>query len=194
MQAMAAGKQFIDQVLSDINNTHQKLKTLEPQLAAARTAYDRLHIRAPASGRVLGLTAFTVGGVIAPGEKIMDIVPDNAKLVIRASVEARDGTSVHPGQLAQLTFSSLHERNAPKLTGHVEDVSADSLTDKATGAAFYTARVVLDEAAHVALAGQGVALKPGLPVDVVLSDRKRSMLTYLLEPFNQSLQTSFREP
>ncbi|HVZ29432.1 MAG TPA: HlyD family type I secretion periplasmic adaptor subunit [Asticcacaulis sp.] len=195
MQSLSAKKQFMDQVLSDLNDVQAKLKTMEPQLQAARAAYDRLHIRATATGKVMGLTVFTVGGVIAPGQKIMDIVPAATPLVINASVESKNGNDIHPGMEAQVRFTSLHERNVPILKGKVLDVSGDTFTDKDNNRSFYTARIEITPETVKTLdsLADGEALKPGLPVEVIVPEHKRTVMQYLLEPLNQSLWKSFRE-
>ena len=196
MQAVSVRKQFLDQTITDLSETQSKLKAMAPQMLAARTSYDRLHIRATATGKVMGLSVSTVGGIIAPGEKVADIVPDAMPLVIQAMVDIKDGNDIRPGQVAQVRFTSLHERDVPILNGRVLDVSGDSFTDKQTNKAFYTARIQIDPqtlATLNRLTKNSDALKPGLPVEIVVPMRKRTMLQYLLEPLNQSLWKTFRE-
>ena len=155
-----------------------------------------MHVRATATGKVMGLSATTVGGVIAPGQKLMDIVPVAAPLVIDAMIEAKDGNDIKAGQVAQVRFTSLHERDVPILKGKVLDVSGDAFTDKASNRSFYTARVQISPETAATLnriVHDAQALKPGLPVEVVVPLRKRTVLQYLLEPLNQSLWKTFRE-
>ncbi|ESQ76130.1 HlyD family type I secretion periplasmic adaptor subunit [Asticcacaulis sp. AC402] len=194
MQAVGIRKQYIDNVMTDLNDTQGRLKTMEPQLVAARAAYDRLHVRATASGKVMGLSVSTVGGVIQPGQKLLDIVPEATPLVIKAMVPARNGNDIHPGQIAQVRFISLHEHSAPILEGKVLDVSGDAFTDKESGNTFYTARVQISPETLATLSRMGTEqLKPGLPVEVVVPMRERTVLQYILEPLNQSLWKTFRE-
>jgi HlyD family secretion protein len=196
LQAVSVRKQFLDQTIADLSDTQSKLKAMEPQMQAARTSYDRLHIRATATGKMMGLSVFTVGGVIAPGQKVAEIVPDATPLVIQAMVDVKDGNDIKPGQVAQVRFTSLHERDVPILNGRVLDVSGDSFSDKETNRAFYTARIQISPETLRTLnriMKDSDALKPGLPVEVVVPLRKRTMLQYLLEPLNQSLWKTFRE-
>lgn len=194
MQAAGVRKQYLDQVMSELQDTQGRLKTMEPQLFAARQSYDRLHVRATATGKVMGLSVSTVGGVIAPGQKLLDIVPDATPLVIQAMVEAKDGNDVQPGQEAQVRFTSLHERDVPILMGKVLDVSGDSFVDKENNRSFYTARVQISPETLATLNRiREAALKPGLPVEIVVPLRKRTVLQYILEPLNQSLWKTFRE-
>lgn len=196
LQAVSVRKQFLDQTISDLSDTQSKLKAMEPQLQAARTSYDRLHIRATATGKVMGLSVFTVGGVIAPGQKVADIVPDATPLVIQAMVDIKDGNDIRPGQMAQVHFTSLHERDVPILNGRVLDVSGDSFSDKEANKSFYIARIQISPETLATLnriMKDRDVLKPGLPVEVVVPLRKRTLLQYLLEPLNQSLWKTFRE-
>jgi len=146
-------------------------------------------VRAPVTGQVVGLTVFTVGGVVAPGGKLMDIVPDGRELVIQAQLAPSDADDAYPGQKAQVRFVSIHNRSLPLFTGKVRTVSADSFTDEKTGRSFFRAEIVVpsDEMAKVrSVLGNG-ELRPGLPVDAVLTVRKRTALQYLLEPLTGAL-------
>jgi HlyD family secretion protein len=165
-------------------------------LGAARTEFDRTQIRAPATGKVMGLITTTEGAVITPGEKIMDVVPENAPLVIEAYVAPQDGDDIRAGQVAQIRFTSMHERDMPELTGKVLDVSGDSFQDQKSGESFYKARIEVssDSLAKIAkLRGRNDVVRPGLPVEVVVPVRKRTVLGYLLEPINETFWRSFHE-
>ena len=102
-------------------------------------------VRAPATGQVVGLTVFTVGGVVAPGQKLMDIVPDGRELVIQAQLKPTDADDAYPGQTAQVRFMSIHNRSLPLFTGTVRTVSADSFTDEKTGRTYFRAEIVVPE-------------------------------------------------
>ena len=92
-----------------------------------------LTLRAPTSGQVVGLTVFTIGGVVAPGQTLMEIVPDTRKLVIQAQVNPGDADDVYQGQKAQVRFLSVHDRTLPMLEGTVRTISADRLKEKRAG-------------------------------------------------------------
>ena len=149
-----------------------------PRLNAARDQLARIEIRAPASGAVVGLTVFTPGGVIEPGQKLLDIVPERAPLTIEARLATSDGDDVRRGQEAFVRFESLHERALPALKGQVTRVSADAFTDEKTGASFYTAEVTvpLSELKKIEEVRGGDVLRAGLPVVVEIPVRKRTAL------------------
>ncbi|HKU93260.1 MAG TPA: HlyD family type I secretion periplasmic adaptor subunit [Sphingomicrobium sp.] len=189
MQSLSVSRDRLQQIEADLKDTQSKLSEVLPKLVAAREQLQHSLVRAPATGQVVGLTVFTVGGVVAPGQKLMDIVPDGRELVIQAQLAPSDADDAYPGQKAQVRFVSIHNRTLPLFTGKVRTVSADSFTDDKTGRSFFRAEIVVpsDEMAKVrSVLGNG-ELRPGLPVDAVLTVRKRTALQYLLEPLTGAL-------
>ena len=153
-------------------------------------------MRAPASGQVVGLSVFTLGGVIAPGQKLLDIVPTNAGLVIEARVNPQDADDTHVGQEVEVKFSSLHDRSLPVLKGTLTKLSADSFADEKTGQRYFTAEATVPGATleRLKLAEDGkFHLKPGLPAQLLIPLRKRTALEYLTQPLTEAIWRSFRE-
>ncbi|MFV0625039.1 HlyD family type I secretion periplasmic adaptor subunit [Sphingomonas sp. ac-8] len=171
------------------------LNDVLPKLAAARAALANTRVRAPASGQVVGLTVHTVGGVIGAGERLMEVVPDRAGLVIEARIAPDDADDLAVGQQAELRFPALHARTLPTILGTIRRLSADSFEDPRTGTRYYTGEVVVPEAglASIRRHAAGREIKPGLPVEILVPLRRRTLLQYLLEPLDQSLWRSFRE-
>ena len=195
MQSLSASRDRLQQIESDLKDTQTKLSEILPKLVATREQLEHAMVRAPATGQVVGLTIFTVGGVVAPGGKLMDIVPDGHDLVIQAQLRPSDADDVFIGQKAQVRFTSVHNRSLPLFTGRVRTVSADSLTDEKTGRTFFQAEVTVpqSELKEVqSVLGNG-ELRPGLPVETVLTVRKRTALQYLLEPLTSALWRSGHE-
>lgn len=195
MQSLSTGRDRLQQIESDLKDTQSKLSEILPKLISTREQLEHALVRAPATGEVVGLTVFTVGGVVAPGEKLMDIVPDGHGLVIQAQLRPTDADNVFVGQKAQVRFVSVHNRSLPLFTGRVRTVSADSLTDEKTGRTFFRAEVTVPESEMKevqSVLGNG-ELRPGLPVETVLTVRKRTALQYLLEPLTSALWRSGHE-
>lgn len=195
MQGLTISRTNLAEVTAELRDTQAKLSEVLPKLISAREQLQRSMVRAPASGQVVGLSVFTVGGVVSPGQTLMDIVPENKMLVVQANVDPRGADDVFPGQVAQVRFSSVEDRTLPLLSGQVRTISADSFTDEKTGQAFYRAEVVVspDQLEKVrGVLGHG-QLRPGLPVEVVLAVRKRTALQYLLEPLYSQFWRSLRE-
>jgi multidrug efflux pump subunit AcrA (membrane-fusion protein) len=125
----------------------------------------------------------------------MEVVPDNKALVIQVQLNPQDADDVFRGQEAQVRFTSVQSSRLPLLKGTVRTISADSLSDEKTGRSFFRAEVEVppEELKEVqGLLGKG-KLRPGLPVQVVLSTRKRTALQYILEPLTNHLWGALRE-
>jgi HlyD family secretion protein len=195
MQSLSIRRSALEDVATELRDTQARLSEVLPKLIAAREQLDRAQVRAPASGQVVGLTVFTVGGVVAPGQTLMEIVPDNKNLVIQAQVSPQDADDVFQGQVAQVRFSGVHDRTLPLLTGRVRMISADSFTDEKTDRSYFRSEIEVPEAELQLVRGalgRG-QLRPGLPVEVVLNVRKRTALQYLLEPLTDNFWRSLRE-
>jgi HlyD family secretion protein len=195
IQSLEAQGNYMERVATELREVEASLNDVMPKLQAARDQLARTEIRSPASGTVVGLTVFTPGGVIEPGQKLMDIVPERAPLTIEAKLSVADGDDVHPGREALVNFDALHERTLPALKGKVTRVSADAFTDEKTGASYYTAEinVPLSELKKIEAVRGTDALRAGLPVSVQIPLRKRTALQYAFEPLTASLRKSFRE-
>jgi HlyD family secretion protein len=195
IQSLEAQSDFMEKVASELRETQASLNDVMPKLSAARDELARTEIRAPVSGTVVGLAVFTPGGVIEPGQKLMDIVPDRVPLTIEAKLGVGDGDDVHPGQDAFVRFEALHDRTMRALQGKVTLVSADAFTDEKTGVSYYTAQinVPLSELKKVEALHGNDALRAGLPVSVVIPVRKRTALQYAFEPLSGAFRRAFHE-
>ena len=152
---------------------------------------ERMEIRSPAAGQVVGLAVQTEGGVVQPGQKIMDIVPKGAPLLLEAQVPPHMIDRVQPEMPVDVRFSSFV--NSPQLVvqGQVVSISGDLLKDEHTGMTYYLARVQVT--------GEGLKelghrqLHPGMPVEVIFKGGERSMLVYLLHPLLKRMAASMTE-
>jgi len=195
MQGLSVTKSRLEDIETDLKDTQSKLSDVLPKLVAAREQLEHSQVRAPATGQVVGLTVFTVGGVVAPGQKLMDIIPDGRELVIQAQLKPTDADDAYVGQPAQVRFLSVHNRTLPLFSGKVKTVSADSFTDEKTGRTYFRVEVVVPEAELNrvrSVLGNG-ELRAGLPVETMLKVRKRTALQYLVEPLTGALWRSGHE-
>jgi HlyD family secretion protein len=176
----------------DLRKVMDQLDSVYPRWQDARTQVEALLIRAPVSGQVVGLTVFTVGGVIAAGDKLMSIVPNRAALVVEMRVSPNDAADVVVGQKAELKFPSFHDRSMPRINGTVTRMSADAFSDDKSNTRYYTGEVTVaaQDLSKLKTTRTPGGLKAGLPVNVLVPLRKRSLLDYLLEPLNQALWRS----
>jgi len=161
-----------------------------PRLTAARAVLDRTIVRSPAEGYVLGMTQFTVGGVARPGERLLDVVPDNAPLVVQAMIRPNDINDVKVGMNADVRLTAFSSRTTPPVKAKVINVAADRQTND-RGQAFFTAQLVVDPAELKRL--PNVKLSPGMPAQVIIVTGERSILDYLISPIVDTLREAMRE-
>lgn len=195
LQVMSMERQWLEEVSTQLREVQLRLDEIRPKQIAAREQLARSLVRAPAAGRVVGLNVFTEGGVIAPGATVMEIVPQDKRLLIDAKVSPTDADDLSVGMTTQIRFPALQERNIPVLHGKIANVSADSLEDERTGARFFRIQVAVppEELATLRKVRADGALRAGLPAQVIIPLRKRTALTYLVEPLTQTLWRAGRE-
>jgi HlyD family type I secretion membrane fusion protein len=192
LEIMDIGIRRIEQVDEQLAEVQMQRGEAEEELAAADDTLRRTEITAPVAGTVLDLRFKTTGGVIGPGEPVLDLVPLADELIIEARVRPTDIDDVAAGQSAHLMFPSLPQRQLLRIAGEVESVSADALTEEATGQTYYQAKVTVDRG-QLALAAPGVELTPGMPAEVFIATTERTLLAYLLQPLREILARTFRE-
>ena len=178
----------IDQELADVRS---QVEGEGERLQAYKSDLARTVIRAPASGQVVGLIAQTVGGVISPGQKIMDIVPGNETLLLETQIPPHLIDRVQPGFETDVRFSSFAHSPSLVVPGEVLSISNDLLTNEQTGAHYYLARVSVTAEGMKKLGKR--QLQAGMPVEVVVITGERSMLTYLLHPLLKRIAFSMKE-
>ena len=195
MQSLTVGRTRLESIQNDLKETQAKLSETLPKLVATREQLERSQVRSPATGQVVGLTVFTIGGVVQAGQTLMDVVPDGRELVIKAMVNPGDADDVFVGQPVQVRFVSVHDRSLPLFEGKVKTMSADSFSDEKSGRSYFRAEIVVPESEFARVRkvlGNG-ELRPGLPVETVMTVRKRTALQYLLEPLTGALWRSGHE-
>ncbi len=196
MQSTLIERDALKEVNNDIRDVALRLNELRPRLSAARERLSRSVIRAPASGRVVGLSVFTVGGVVAPGQTVMEVVPQDRALVIKARIAPDDADDVRTGMTTQVRFPSIRNPNSAPVTGRLVAMSADILTDQRTGTSYFEGEVRVPETELRRIAGDrttGSPIRPGLPAEILVPLAKRTVLQYLLEPLTQTFWRSGRE-
>lgn len=177
--------------VEELRRTQADLYDLAERLRASEDVLARSVVRAPLAGTVVGLKVHTVGGVIAPGQPLMDIVPANPRLIVEARVAPRDIDVVHKDLEAQVRLTAFSQRHTLPLAGRVVSVSADRLTDEISGEPYYLARVALEPGVNDGAVA--AKLQPGMQAEVLIATGSRSALAYLAEPFTRSLNRAFRE-
>lgn len=195
-QVIATSRKYVEDSASLLRDTQFQLNEMMPKWLAAKDQLERTVIRAPLAGRVVGLRVFSVGGVIQPGQPILDIVPDAAPLVIKANFQPGDIDGVFEGREAEVKFLSLHERDLPILLGTVRNVSADALVDEKSGRGYFTSEIVVPKSQIEklkAIRGADTGIRPGVPVQVLVKLKRRTALQYMLDPLTEAFSRSLHE-
>lgn len=168
-----------------------RISELRRAQVAADDNYERAIIRAPQSGTIDKLAFRTIGGVVPAGQTILELVPDEGRMIVEATISPVDVDQVHNGQKATVRFSAFSARTTPELTGTVTHVAADRTDDKAARSAFYRVTVALDKK-EIAKLGT-LRLRPGMPAETFIQTNSRTMLSYILKPLADQLARAFRE-
>ncbi len=162
------------------------------KIKVAREENQRTEIRAPVAGTVMGVSVYTVGGVVQPGGRIMEIEPAGDKLVLEAQIPTHLIDKIHAGLSADVRLSALNQRTTPVLSGTVLWVSPDRFQDpQRPEISYYTARVALEPDAEKILKGE--TLQAGMPVEIIIKTGSRSFWDYLVKPIKDRAALSLKE-
>jgi HlyD family type I secretion membrane fusion protein len=179
------------EIALELREAEAQLLEVEEKLGLASDIDRRMEVIAPVSGQVVELKLHTVGGVIRPGEPLLDIVPNSDELVVEARIRPVDIDAVAIGQPAQVALTAYKQRTTPRLDGTLVKVSADALADPERRISYYAADIRIDPSELAKL--EGVQLYPGMPAEVMIVTGERTLLQYLLQPLTDSFNRAFRE-
>jgi len=191
LQIIQLQKAFREDVEKQLGETQAQLLDLNERIRSARDQVDRIDILAPTSGTVVDLAVFTLGGVIAPGSRVLDIVPRNDQLVIEAQVRPDDIDGLRPGLTADVRFSAFNRGTTPSLKGTVATVSADRLINPKTNTPYFIARILVLDDQRAEL--KGLSLIPGMPADVIIAKGERTLFDYIAAPIENVVVKSLRQ-
>jgi len=190
-QMLQVDSEALSEIMNDLKDTDTRLGQLEEQAITAHDASQRVEIRAPVTGKVQQMTVHTKGGVVAPGETMMVVVPESDELIVEARIDPQKIDDVHIDGRAHVRFTAFDTRTTPEAIGRVDTVSSDVETDEKAGVSFYRARLALDSMKVPAAVRQ--KLVSGMPVEVQIETGSRSALSYFLKPLSDQIGRTFRE-
>ncbi len=191
-RAVSRKQEYRKEIESQLADVTREVQSDAEKYVAVTADLDRMEIKAPATGQVVGLTVQTVGAVLQPGQKLLDVVPDNQTLLLEAHIPPHLIDKVHAGLSADIRFNSFAHSPQLVVEGKVLSVSGDLLSDpQQPQYAYYLARVQVTPAGMKTL-GQR-QMQPGMPAEVVIKTGERSLLTYLLHPLTKRLAASLKE-
>lgn len=183
---------FIEDATNNLGKLDNEIAQVREKIRPLSNAKQRLNVVAPVSGRVVGLQVHSKGGVIRPGEALLDIVPSDNPMIVEVQVPVNKITEVHIGQEAQVQLDAFDVRVTPLLKARVSYISADRLEEKTpTGnMPYYLSYVEVDPKA---IEDAKVYLSPGMPATVFITTTDRTVLTYMLEPLLKNWDRALRE-
>jgi HlyD family secretion protein len=195
LQVLQLEQDFRTEVLKDLRETEGKIAELKERVTAAQDQLKRVDIRAPQTGIVYQLNVHTVGGVIANGETVMQIVPRADALVVEAKVAPQDIDQIAVGAKGVVRIMAGNQRTTPDIAGVLTRISADLTRDQPSGPQvsppYYLVRISLPEQEVVRLGD--LKLVPGMPAEAFIQTYARTPLEYLLKPLREQIARTFRE-
>jgi HlyD family secretion protein len=189
IQIQQLNEKFQEEIASSLVDVRQKLSDLQQRAAIAEDVLRRIEVAAPVSGTVQNLKVFTIGQVVRAGEPLLDIVPQNERLIVEVQFSPTDIDGVHAGQEAEIRLPSFHSRLIPLLLGKLESVSHDRLFDEASKQPYYRGIVVLDKAEIPDELRSRI--RAGMPSQVIVASGERTVLNYLISPLSSTLRKTF---
>jgi HlyD family type I secretion membrane fusion protein len=192
MQLTSLRNQRQSEAADGMREMQARLSDSFPKLTAAKQTLQGTVIRSPVEGYVFNLSQFTVGGVATPGEPLMDVVPDDSKLVVTTQVRPQDVDQVKVGMSANVRLSGLNQRWTSPVPAKVTTVSADRILNDKTGQSFFRVDLRIDpkDLRHLP---KGLKLTPGMPADGIIVTGKRTVMSFLVSPLTDTIHDAFRE-
>jgi HlyD family type I secretion membrane fusion protein len=182
---------YVQTATDELKESTARLFDLEERIRPSKDASERQKIAAPIAGEVVGLRVFNAGSVIGPREVLMEIVPQEKRLIVEARIRPEDINHVRAGSEADVRLTAYQSRTTPLMPGAVIYVSGDRLVEQQTGAAYYTVHIEVPEKA---LEAASLRLQAGMPAEVFIRTDSRTPFDYLLAPVTSYLRRAMREP
>ena len=191
LEILQLEKKFQEEVSTKLSEVQTDLYDVNQRMLATKDKVVRIDIKAPVSGRVMGMDMHTVGGVILPGHPILDIVPQKEELVVDAQVSPLDIDRVSIGLIAEVRFTAFKQALTPVIEGKVINLSADRLVEEKTGTPYYQAQIELTPESYQKM--KHLELVPGMPVEVLIKTGERTVFEYLTKPISNAFARAFIE-
>jgi protease secretion system membrane fusion protein len=191
-RSMARKQEYRKEIESQLADVTREVQADAEKFVAVTADLDRMLIKAPANGQVVGLTVQNVGAVLQPGQKLLDVVPDNQTLLLEAHIPPHLIDRVKTGYEADIRFSSFAHSPQLVVEGKVMSISGDLLSEpQMPQFTYYLARVQVTPAGMKTLGSR--QMQPGMPAEIVIKTGERSLLTYLLHPLTKRMAASMKE-
>ena len=192
-QQLLREKEYQKETLERYVEAKSLIADLKSKITAAEDTLERTNIVAPIDGTVVGFEINTEGGVITPAKPILEIVPQDSKLIVIAQVQITDIDKVQVGLLADIRFSAFDLKQSHVIEGEVIHVSADSFIEQDGKSQYYSAKIQVTPEGVQILKDNNFVLVAGMPAEVMINVGERTTLSYFLKPFMDMFSRSFNE-
>jgi protease secretion system membrane fusion protein len=191
-RSMARKQEYRKEIESQLADVTREVQSDAEKFVAVSADLNRMEIKAPANGQVVGLAVQNVGAVLQPGQKLLDVVPDNQTLLVEAHIPPHLIDKVQTGLSADVRFNSFAHSPQLVVEGKVMSVSGDLLSDpQQPQISYYLARIKVTPAGMKTLGTR--QMQPGMPIEIVIKTGERSLLTYLMHPLTKRMAASMKE-
>jgi protease secretion system membrane fusion protein len=184
-------QEYQKEVRTQLSETQKEADGLANRLTGLDYDLDNVLVKAPVDGTVVAMNIFTHGGVIAPGFRLMDIVPSDDPLIVDGQLPVHLIDKVHPNLPVELMFTAFNQNLTPHVPGIVTQVSADRLIDEKSGQPYYSLKAKVAPEGMKIIAN--LQIRPGMPVEMFVKTGERTMMNYLLKPVLDHLKMSMTE-
>ncbi|RXJ73823.1 hemolysin secretion protein D [Veronia nyctiphanis] len=187
---------FISAARAELDESETRLARIVEARVGTSDKVNRALVRAPVTGKVKTIYFNTEGGVVRPGEDVMEIVPSEDKLLVEAKINPKDIAFLRPGLEAVVKVTAYDFTRYGGLTGTLDHISADTTTDE-EGNSFYIVRISTDASAFKRKTSESsnnnMQIIPGMTTSVDIITGKRTVLEYLLNPILRAKESALRE-
>jgi HlyD family type I secretion membrane fusion protein len=186
-----ASQDYRQEAATHLGELQKSIAELRQQVIIAADTRQRIDVRAPITGVVQQLRVFTIGGVVKPGDPLLDLVPVSDSLIIKARISPLDADRVSADMDAEIRFPSFRYMGLQTIRGKVRAISRDRLLDETTREPYFDAQITVERKdLPVAIVDR---LSAGMPAEVVIPTGERTVFDYLVTPIVERFQTSMRE-
>jgi HlyD family secretion protein/epimerase transport system membrane fusion protein len=176
---------------NELKETNKQIFEFKEKINPAAISLNRFQVKAPISGQVIDLKVTTLGGVVRPGDDLMDIVPKQHELILEVKIPNKDIAKVYVGQKADIQLLAYNSRSVPHINGHVIYVSDDALEyPNNPGQFYYLSHIRVDEGELANV--PEVHLAPGMPITAFIQTKARTFVDMLIKPFESSVSRGLR--
>jgi protease secretion system membrane fusion protein len=193
LRRMQRTQDYQKEVRTQLSDVQREAESLNSRLDGQDYELANTEVKAPVAGTVVNLAVFTNGGVVGPGFRMMDLVPEDDALVVEGQLPVNLVDRVHTGLPVELIFSAFNVNRTPHIPGELIQVSADRTVEERSGTPYYKVRARVTKEGQQIIAAKKLDIRSGMPVELFVKTGERTMMSYLLKPLKDRAKSSMSE-